>query len=728
MGIMHKYNDLAQTTRRLLAVALTVFIGGGVLASPVFADSPPNRLTDVDVSTMPGDRVQVRLRLSDAASEPESFTIDDPARIVLDLPNTSLDVRDRRTDIGVGAVRSVEVAEAQNRSRVVVNLSSSQAHDMRVDGNDIYLTIGDTDAREQIAAPDRPFEEPDVDPHEEEVVPDDAGIRSVDFRRGQEGEGRILVDLSDARTPIDVDEEAGKTVITFRGADISDELVRRMDVLDFATPVKYVDTRRVPEGVRMEIEPTGEFEKMAFQSENLFSLEYRPLTEREIEEREEREFTGERLTLNFQDIETRAVLQLIADFTDMNIVVADSVTGSVTLRLQNVPWDQALDIIMQTEGLDKRQTDNVILIAPAQEIAQREQQELERRQARQELVPLRSEFIQVNYARASDLASLIRHDDGRLMSDRGNVAVDDRTNTLLIQDTDEALEDIRELVNRLDIPVRQVLIESRIITATSDFSRELGSRFGVTHARERGDDGLLAVTGNAAGSDVMVGSAQQNLQDTGQALPVESPGLNDRLNVNLPVASPAGQLGVAILDSDYMVDLEISALQSEGRGEVVASPRVVTADQKEASIQQGVEIPYQTAQAGAGAGAITTQFEEAVLQLTVTPQITPDERVIMDLEVSSDTVGEEVPSGLGGFQPSIDTRSISTQAVVDNGETVVLGGIYETEQSEATTRVPILGDIPGLGVLFRSTTRSTSKAELLVFVTPKLLRDEAAVN
>ena len=727
MGIQVQ-TGIARGLRRMACAAGIVITGLCLLGSPVLADTAPNRLTDVDVSTMPGDRVQIRLRMSEPASEPEAFTIDDPARIVLDLANTSVDVANRTTEIGVGAIRSLELAEAQGRTRVVINKSSSQPHDLRVDGNDIYLTIGDTAADDQLETPDRPFDRVDPERQAEEEAPTDSGIRSVDFRRGDEDSGRIMVELDDPRIPIDVDEEAGRTIITFRDADIAEELVRRMDVVDFATPVQFIDTRRVEEGVRMEIESEGDYEEMAFQSDKMFSIEYRPLTEREIEEREEVEFTGETLTLNFQDIETRAVLQLIADFTDMNIVVSDSVTGNVTLRLQDVPWDQALDIIMQTEGLDKRQTGDVILVGPAEEIAAREQQELERQQQREELLPLSSEFIQVNYAQASDLASLIRTEDDRFLTDRGNVAVDDRTNTLLIQDTDQALENIRDLVNRLDVPVRQVLIESRIITATSDFTRELGSRFGVTHARERGDDGLLAVTGNAAGSDVMVGSAQDNIGAGESALPVDSPGLQDRLNVNLPVSSPAGQMGVAILDSDYMVDLEISALQSEGRAEIVASPRVVTADQSEAQIQQGVQIPFQQAQAGAGAGAVTTQFEEAVLELTVTPQITPDERVIMDLEVSSDTVGEEVPSGLGGGQLSIDTRSVTTQTVVDNGETVVLGGIYETEQREASTRVPILGDIPGLGMLFRSTSRETSKAELLVFVTPKLLQEEATIN
>jgi len=723
MGIQRKFAKYSLVA--LLGLASLLFFGQ---AAAQQSDSGQNRLEDVSVSTLPGDRVEIRLRLSEPAPSPQAFTIDEPARIVLDLANTRLGLRDRRHDIGVGAVRNLQLAEARDRTRVVISLSSPQGYDVHTEGNDIHIRVGDAGGQDQLAAPERPAASPFEQDQDAPTRAQPSSIRNIDFRRGEQGEGRVLVELSDERTPIDIDESRERVVVTFQSAEIARDLERRLDVLDFATPVKTIDTRRGPEGVEMEIRTEGEYEQLAYQSENQFALEFRPLTEREVEERREREYEGERLTLNFQDIETRAVLQLIADFTDLNIVVSDSVTGNVTLRLQNVPWDQALDIILQTQGLDTRQSGNVILVAPAQEIAQREQQELQARQAREELIPLRSEFIQVNYARAGDLASLIRSDSSQMLSDRGNVAVDDRTNTLLLQDTDERLEDIRRMVNRLDIPVRQVLIESRIVVATSDFNRELGARFGATHARERGDDGLVAVTGSASGSDVMVRSGINNIQGGGGPLPVNTPDLQDRLNVNMPVASPAGRFSMAILDSDYLVDLELSALQSQGRGEVISSPRVITADQKEAEISQGVEIPYQSAQAGTGAGAVTTEFKEAVLSLRVTPQITPDERIIMDLEVSNDTIGEEVPSATGGFVPSIDTRVVRTQAAVNNGETVVLGGIYETQRQEGESRVPLLGDIPGLGMLFRSTTRSASKAELLVFVTPKLLKDDARID
>lgn len=695
-----------------------------------------NRLEDVSYSTLPGDRVEVRLRLSNPAPEPQTFTIEQPPRLVLDLANTRIGVRDRRFDVGVGAVRNIRLAEARDRVRVVLSLSSSQNYDIRTAGNEIYLSIGTGGARDQLSAPASegtatPFrQDTTAESSPEQTVTAGQSIEDIDFRRGEQGEGRVMVRLSDPRMPIDIDESGETVRVVFRNAEIAREMERRLDVLDFATPVQTIDTREISEGVEMEIAASGEYEQLAYQSEDLFALEFRPLTEEEVEEREEKEYDGERLTLNFQDIETRAVLQLIADFTGLNIVVSDSVEGNVTLRLQNVPWDQALDIILQTKGLDTRQSGNVILVAPAEEIAQREQQQLEARQAREELVPLSSEFIQVNYARAADLANLIKSENSQLMSDRGNVAVDERTNTLLIQDTDDRLTDIRRLINRLDIPVRQVLIESRIVVATSDFNRELGTRFGVTGVEQRGNDGLVTVTGGAQGNNVMVNSALDNINNTGSPFPIQLPNLSDRLNVNLPVASPAGRFSMAILDSDYLVDLELAALQSQGRGEVISSPRVITADQREATISQGVEIPYQTVQAGGGggAGSVTTQFKEAVLSLTVTPQITPDERIIMDLVVSNDTIGEEVPSATGGFVPSIDTRTVETQAAVDNGETVVLGGIYETQRQQGESKVPILGDIPGLGVLFRNSTNSASKAELLVFVTPKLLQGEAQIQ
>ena len=435
---------------------------------------------------------------------------------------------------------------------------------------------------------------------------------------------------------------------------------------------------------------------------------------------EDREYTGDRLTLNFQDLETRAVLQLIADFSGLNIVVSDTVQGSVTLRLQNVPWDQALDIVMTTKGLDMRRNGNVVIVAPAEEIAAREQAELESLQALQTLEPLRSEFIQVNYAKASELASLVEGGgNNSLLTDRGSVAIDERTNTLLVNDTPTSLANIRRLVTTLDIPVRQVLIESRVVIVNDDYSRELGVRFGTTSVNDNSDNGLIGLTGTGAGAGALVGTPSIG-SPGGSILPVTAPAQGSRYNVNLPVIGPAGSIALAILGNDYLVDLELSALQAEGDGRVVSTPRIVATNQREARILQGTEIPYQEA---SSSGATTTSFQEAVLSLTVVPQITPDNRVIMDLTITKDSVGE-VFNGV----PAIDTRELVTQVVVRDGETVVLGGIYETEQLNTTTKVPGLGNIPGLGHLFRSRSTESNNAELLIFVTPKILHEGARIN
>jgi len=449
---------------------------------------------------------------------------------------------------------------------------------------------------------------------------------------------------------------------------------------------------------------------------------------------QKKEYKGERLTLNFQDIETRAVLQLLADASGQNIVVSDSVQGSVTLRLQNVPWDQALDIVLRTKGLDKRQEGNVIIVAPADELAAREKADLSAKKDIQALEPLRSEYLQVNYAKASDIALLLKGSStgatgaNSVLSGRGNVSVDNRTNTLLLQDTADRLADVRRLVTLLDIPVKQVLIESRIVIVTNDFERDLGARFGVTATRANGTNGLYETTGTAAGTDTGISSALSNLATNGTVYPVSIPTgatATNRYNVNLPVATPAGSIALGILGSDFLVDLELSAAQTENRGTVISSPRVITANQKEASIEQGVEIPYQQS---ASSGATTIDFKKAVLSLKVKPLITPDNRIILDLTVSDDSVGTVVVASGGVNVPSINTRTITTQVVLGDGQTVVLGGILETTQSLQSTKVPWLGDVPGLGNLFKETTRTDDKDELLIFVTPKILREGVSIN
>lgn len=695
-----------------------------------------NRLQDIQVQSLPGQRVELKLILSGTAPDPLAFTIEDPARIALDLPETTLGLTSRRRDVNLGPLDTVLTAEANGRTRVVLNLDSMVPYETRKSGNTIFVTLGAEGGGDagttQFSGSSAPA------PSSPSFAASGARqINSVDFRRTRDGGGRILVNLSDPSTPVDIRQEGGRVVAVFKDTSLPAELMRRLDVMDFATPVTTVDTLRTNLDTRIVVTAEGKYEQLAYQSDNEFTIEINPAAEEADATSslfsESKEYEGQRLTLNFQDIETRAVLQLLAETSGRNIVVSDTVQGNVTLRLRNVPWDQALDIVMTTKGLDMRENGNVIIVAPAEEIAARETADLEARQAILELEPLYSEFLQVNYAKASDLASLIGGGAGggaagagsnSLLSERGSVGIDDRTNTLLVQDTAERLQDIRRLVRTLDIPIRQVLIESRIVVVNDDFSRDLGVRFGFTGVTDNSNDGLISVTGSGEGSSIITDSAIDNLNNTGTPFPVTLPGIGDRYNVNVPIENPAGRLALAVLDSDYIVDLELTALQAEGRGEIVSTPRVITANQKEARIEQGVEIAYQES---ASSGATTTQFKKAVLALTVTPQITPDDNIIMDLLVSKDNVGELTPSATGGLVPSIDTRSVETQVLVRDGQTVVLGGIYETERRETVSKVPFLGDIPGVGALFRSKSNVSNKAELLIFVTPRILEEGSSI-
>lgn len=702
----------------LLVAAAMALLG----ARSAAAQEAPLQLQDMQVQTLPGNRIELELKLSGAAPAPLSFTIENPARIALDLADTAIALPSRRREIGAGPLSTVLAAESGGRTRVVLNLDAMVPYETRVEGNSVFVTLGTPAQAATFAgtAAAAPAAAAPAGPR---------GITGVDFRRAETGGGRVIVTLSDAGIPVDVRKEAGKTVLVFSGAALPDNLMKRLDVTDFATPIEAVDIMRAGADTRIVIAARGAFEELAYQTDQVFTVEIQPVAKEQAEKpallfSSDKTYSGERLTLNFQDIETRAVLQLLADVSGRNIVVSDTVQGNVTLRLQSVPWDQALDIVLATKGLDKRENGNVMIIAPASEIAAREKADLEARKEIQELEPLVSEFLQVNYAKAADLADLIKgKGQNSLLSERGSVALDERTNTLLVQDTASRLGDIRRLVVTLDIPVRQVLIESRVVVVRDNFSRDLGVRWGVTAVDDR-SDGVIAVSGSAAGTDGIIDSAIDNINNTGSPFPVTVPPLNDRFNVNLPVASPAGRLAVALLDEDFLVDLELSALQAEGRGEVISSPRVITANQKEASIRQGVEIPYQES---SSSGATTTQFKEAVLSLIVKPQITPDDRIIMDLKVTKDSVGQVITNERGGQVPSIDTRSVETQVLVDNGQTVVLGGIYETEQGEDYRTVPFLGDIPLVGYLFRSTNRVSKKSELLIFVTPKILKEGSSV-
>ena len=683
----------------------------------------PLKLESIDVQTS-GQQVQLKLHLSGPAPEPLPFTIDKPARIAFDLPNTTLALASRRIDVRSGGVDTVLAAEANGRSRLVVNVDQLLPYTTKVDGNTITVILGRQPGEVPTTAGASTARA-----SSQGAVAVERAIRTIDFRRGADGTGRVIVQLTDPRTPVNVRQEGNQVVVDFAGTLMPKNLMRRYDVMDFATPVQSVDAIRVEGSSRLVITAQGDFEQLAYQSDNQYTVEIKPSLKRAAAD-EKKEYTGERLTLNFQDIDVRSVLQLLADTSGQNIVVSDSVTGNLTLRLQNVPWDQALDIVLRTKGLDKRRQDNVIIIGPTEELATREKAELAAHKEVQELAPLRSEFLQANYAKVSDLAKMIRPTgaqagggaSGRnsMLSPRGSLSIDERTNTLMVQDTAENLAEIRRLVQTLDVPVRQVLIEARIVVVSDTFERDLGAQFGITSAQSNGNNGLLAVTGSGTGADTMIQSALTNLGSGLPVTPVVTPALANRYMVNTPAANTNGSIGISLLGGSYLVDLALSAAENEGKSETISSPRVITANQKQATIMQGVEIPYQES---ASSGATTTQFKNAVLSLKVTPLITPDNRVILDLDVSDDTVGQQVTSATGGSVPSIDTRQIQTQVLVGDGQTVVLGGILETTKSYAANKVPWLGDIPILGNLFKSTTNINNKTELLIFITPKILRE-----
>jgi type IV pilus assembly protein PilQ len=728
MGMMLKSKP--STANRTAVLKLVVMAQAVILlfAGMTASAQDGNRLQDIQVQSLPGQRVELKLIMSEAAPEPLAFTIENPARIALDLPDTALGLTSRRRDVNMGPLDTILTAEANGRTRVVLNLDTMVGYQTSRSGNVVTVMLGDGG---DYSAGTTQFASTPSSSAPSYTPPTSRGITNVDFRRTRDGGGRVIVNLTDPSTPVDIRQEGGRVVAIFKDTSLPAELMRRLDVMDFATPVTTVDTLRTNLDTRIVISAEGKYEQLAYQSDNEFTIEVNPASTDAATESslfsETKDYQGQRLTLNFQDIETRAVLQLLAETSGKNIVVSDTVQGNVTLRLRNVPWDQALDIVMTTKGLDMRENGNVIIVAPAEEIAARETRDLEAKMAISELEPLYSEFLQVNYAKAADLRELIAGDSDRAMiSERGSIAVDDRTNTLLVTDTAERLQDIRRMVRTLDIPIKQVLIESRIVVVNDDFSRDLGVRLGVTGYHDS-DDTLVVTSGTGNGTDTMVNSALGNLADpaNGTPFPIQIPSLSNRYNVNVPIADPAGRFSLAVLGEDYLVDLELTALEAEGRGEIVSTPRVITANQKEARIEQGVEIPYQQS---ASSGATTIQFKKAVLSLIVTPQITPDNNIIMDLTVHKDSVGDIISTGgLGGTVPSIDTRAVQTQVLVADGQTVVLGGIYETERRETLKKVPFLGDIPFVGAAFRSTQRVDNKAELLIFVTPRILEEGGSI-
>ncbi len=695
-----KMNSLLckMTKSVVLMLACILFFNNTVLAEV--------SLNDISYAALPGDKVQLSMKFSEALQEePVNFTIDNPARIAIDLPNVTLNLDEKSQSIGIGMAHSVAAVEAAGRTRVVVNLVSSTSYDVRLQDNLVLVTLGaGTPAMDAVRSSASASSSAAT-----------GSIENIDFRRGDGGEGRIIIKLSDPSVGVNLGLESGQIVADFIATSLPSELDRRLDVVDFATPVKEVDTSAYAGGTRMLISTVNEqYDHLAYQSEDVFTIEVRPLSKDEQEEMKKKKFgyTGERLSLNFQNIEVRAVLQLIADFTGLNLVASDTVGGNLTLRLKNVPWDQALDIILKAKGLAMRQAGNVMMVGPQEEIAAREKLELESARQVEELAPLRTEFVQINYAKAADLASLIQSGENNLLSDRGNVSIDERTNTLIVQDVSSSLEAIRGMVSKLDIPIRQVMIESRIVNADESFTRDLGVQFGYS----KHSSPISQANGElfAGGGGTIVGT-----RDYGTATAFNH--TSDDLLVSLPVAGATSGIGLAVGKiGSYLLQLELSALLAEGRGEDIASPKVITSNQTEAVIESGVEIPFQEA---SSSGATSVSFKKAVLGLRVTPQITPDNRVLLDLNVNQDTRGS--PDVLG--VPPINTRNVSTQVLVDDGETVVLGGVYSQVDRTSSDRVPFFGELPVLGFLFKKNRVENSRTELLIFVTPKIIKEDLKI-
>ena len=701
--MMVKFNTVSDACRRL--ALLSAMLCWAIASSTASAQSG-NSLQSVTYTSLPGERVTLRLEMAQPVQDPLVFAIDNPARIAMDFPGVKMALPKKSETIGVGMARSYAAVEAGGRTRVVINLIKLVPYELQREGNIITVTLEGTQAStsgsSQLTASG-----PAARAQAPAVV---KRIDNVDFRRGQKSEGRVLVSLSDPATVVDTREEGKTIIVEFINVQLPNRLVRKLDVVDFATPVISIDT--FPEGnnVRMIVKTGEEFEQIAYQSDNLFTLDIKPLTreQKEASQKARFGFTGERLSLNFQNIEVRAVLQLIADFTGLNLVASDTVAGNLTLRLKNVPWDQALDIILKSKGLAMRQAGNVIMVAPSEEIAAREKLELEAAKQITELAPLQTEFVQVNYAKATDIAALLKAEENSLLTGRGSVTVDERTNTLLVRDTRDALENVRGLVAQLDVPVRQVLIESRIVVADNNFSKDLGVQFGLSRSDTLdNEDHFFSIGGKQAGDTVFGNPAVTTAFSTDN---------QENFIVDLPLAGPSASLAFAIgkLGSS-LLHLELQAMQAEGKGEVLSNPRVITSNQKEALIEQGTEIPFQEA---SSSGATTTAFKKAVLSLKVTPQITPDDRIIMDLAVNQDTIGQ-----IFGGIPSIDTRQVNTQVLVDNGETVVLGGIYEQTKREDVEKVPFFGDLPYIGRVFRQDSSQNNRSELLIFVTPKIVKE-----
>ena len=705
-------------TKLLRGIALGLSLCAIPHAAPVAqaadgqAAMAANKIEAIDVNSQGGE-VVLRLTMSNPLNAPPpSFSVMTPPRIAFDFHSTANGLGRNAQSFDAGDLRSANIVQVGDRTRLVLNLNRALPYDARTEGKFVFVTLsapgasGDPDSQQAFSSFSSSAKAA--------AEASDRAIRDVSFRRGTDGEGRIVVELASPDTAIDIRRMGANLVVDFLKASLPEPLRRRLDVTDFATPVTSVSTQEQGDSVRMTIAPNGLWEHNAYQSDNQFVLEVKRVIEdpRKLVQGKGKGYNGEKLSLNFQNIDVRSVLQVIADFTDFNIITSDSVQGNLTLRLKDVPWDQALDIILQARGLDKRKNGNVIWIAPRDELAAREKLELESKQQIGELEPLVTETFRINYHKAKSVAAFLYSDDQTVLSKRGSVVVDERSNKIFVQDVASRLDDLRRLVAEIDLPSRQVLIEARIVEASDTFAKDLGARLGF---------GLFADRTAANGAPkYLVGGGLEQGAFLGGILE-DQPDFDQIQAVNLPAAPDSGaQPGLLSLvlwnaRATRFLDLEISALEADGRGKVVSRPKVMTADQIEAIIEQGVEIPYQQA---TSSGATSVSFRKANLSLRVKPQITPDGRVMLSLEVNKDTRGEDTTAG-----PAIDTKHVRTEVLVENGGTVVIGGIYTQDTGYSSNKVPLLGDIPILGHLFKQNRRRDIKTELIVFITPRIIED-----
>jgi type IV pilus assembly protein PilQ len=713
-------------------VLVTLMLGLSALSARSYAEDQSalaNKIESVDFSALPGGRVSIRVKTTQAlANPPAGFTISNPARIALDFPKVGNGLSKNNIAADQGVLKSVTLAQAKERTRLVLNLSKNVAYNTTISGNEVTIVLQSNEEQANLGVETK-FAEPSLGSQQ-------FALKNVDFARGRNGEGRIIVDLSDASAGINIKQKGKTIIVDFINTDVPANLQRRLNVTNFNTPVIYVDTMKQGKNGRMVIEPKGNWEQSAYQADKKFIIDVRPIVEdpNKLVRGSKPGYGGEKLSLNFQNIEVRSVLQVIADFTGLNIITSDTVTGNLTLRLKDVPWDQAMDIITQSKGLSMRKTGNVILVAPADEVAAKEKQVLEASQQIEDIEPLRTEMFTLNYMKAEDLKSIISDPKQKILSKRGNVGIDVRTNTVFVLDTPKYLEQVQAIINKTDVSVRQVMIESRLVIADDKYSKTLGARFGVTQTGSPGS-AFSTVSGTigsrptaltAAIPPVLTqgphnGSVQTAL--TGGAVTTSSDGLPDLMS-NLPVQNAFGSFAYSLfhLPAGLLLNLELTAMETDKRGKVVSSPRVTTANQHKAKIAAGTEIPYLQA---SSSGATNVAFKSAVLSLEVTPQITPDDKIIMDIDVKKDRVGQLF--GLAQV-PSIDTQNIQTQVLVGNGETAVLGGIYEQIERDDVEKVPFFGDLPVMGNLFKRKTKQSDKTELLIFITPKIMNDSLGLR